>query len=89
MSDLIKGSSSSALGAVLVNLFWSVAARFPVVWWFEYVNTKSNAADPPSRVCDTPLSVACARSSGGIPPEFSRMFSAWSVLRRGPTLANK
>ena len=40
LSSLIKGSSSSELGTVLVNLFWSVAARRPIVWWFEYVNTK-------------------------------------------------
>ena len=89
LAALIKGSSSSALGAVLVNLFWSVAARCPVVWWFEYVNTKVNAADPPSRVCDAPLGMECTRTSGEVPPEFSRLFSPWSVLHRESTLLNK
>ena len=84
-ATLVKGSSSSALGNVLVNLFWSLAARCPVVRRFEYVNTKSNAADPPSRVCDTPLGVDCARSSGEIPPEFSRLFPPRGVLRREST----
>ena len=86
---IIKGSSSSTLGTVLVNLFWRVAARFPAVWWFEYVNTKSNAADHPPRVCDTPLGVECTRWSGEIPPEFSRIFSSWGVLRRESTLTCK
>ena len=89
LAALIKGSSSSTLGTILVNLFWSVAARCPVVWWFEYVNTKSNAADPPSRACDAPLGVDCKRSSGSIPPEFTRIFSSWSVLHRESTLTNK
>ena len=52
LASLIKGSASSALGAILVNLFWRVAPRFPVVWRFEYVCAKSNAAGPPSRLCD-------------------------------------
>ena len=86
---LIKGSSPSALGTVLVNLFWSVAARCPVAWWFEYVDTKSNAADPPSRVCDAPMGVNCTRRSGEIHPEFTRISSSWNVLRREPTLTNK
>ena len=86
---IIKGSSSSTLGTVLVNLFWRVAARFPAVWWFEYVNTKSNAADHPPRVCDTPLGVECTRWSGEIPPGFSRIFSTWGVLRRESTLTCK
>ena len=85
---LIKGSSSSSIGAVLANLFWSVAAQFPAVWWFDYVNTKSNAV-PPSRVCDTPLGVDCTRCSCDIPPEFSRISPSWSELRRESTLANK
>ena len=50
LAALIKGSSPSALGTVLANLFWRVAARCPLVWRFLYVDTKSNAAYPPSRV---------------------------------------
>ena len=87
LSALIKGSSSSLLGAILVNVFRSMPARFPIVWRLEYVNTKSNAADPPSRACDAPLGKACDLSSGVIPPEFSRICSSWSVLRRESILA--
>ena len=82
LAALIKGSSSSELGTILVNLFWSLTARCPVIWWFEYVNTKANAADPPSRVCNAPSGVLCDRTSGPIPPEFTRIFSSWSALHR-------
>ena len=73
IASLVKGSSSSALCAILVNLFWSVAARCPVVWRFECVGAKSNAAAPPSQLCDAPLGLTCSRSAGEIPPEFSRI----------------
>ena len=36
IASLIKGTSSPALGAILVNLFWSAAARPPVERRFEY-----------------------------------------------------
>ena len=87
LDALIKGSSST-IGTVLVDLFWSAAARFPAVWWSEYVNTKSNA-DHPSRVCDTPLGVECTRCSCEIPPEFSRISPPWSVLHRESALTRK
>ena len=89
LAALIKGSASSSLWAVLVNLFRSVPARRPVVWWFEYANTKSNDDDHPSRVCDTPSGVDCTRCSGEIPPEFSRIFHSWGVHHRESTLTNK
>ena len=82
LAALIKGPSSSELGAILVNLFWSMAARCPVLWWFEYVNTKANASDPPSRVCDAPMGLARNRASGAIPLEFARIFSSWGALHR-------
>ena len=82
LAALIKGSSSSELGTILVNLFWSMASRCPVLWRFEYVNTKADAADPPSRVCDAQLGLACTRATGAIPTEFTRIFSSWSALRR-------
>ena len=70
LAALITGSSSPALGDILDNFFWGVASRGPVVWRFEYVNTKSNAADPPSRLCDAPSGSMRSRSPGEIPPEF-------------------
>ena len=86
---LVKGSSSAALCTILVNLFWSVAARFPAVRRFGYVNTKSNAAGPPSRLFDAPLGSVCSRSYGEIPPELSRISPPWRTPRRDPTLSNK
>ena len=74
LAALIKGSSSSDLGEILANLYWRLAARRPVIWWFEYVNTKANAADPPSRSRDAPLGVLRNRTSGPVLPEFSRIF---------------
>ena len=67
--SIIKGSSSPAIYTILDNLFWSVTARFPVVWRFGYVNARSNAAGPPSRLCDAPSGSPCSRS-----PEFARIF---------------
>ena len=89
LDALVKGSSFSALGTVLANLFRSGASRCPIVWRFEYANTKSNAEDPPSRLCDTPVGLTCSRSSDEIPPEFARIFAPCGVLRRESTLANK
>ena len=86
LAALIKGSSASELGAILINLFWSVAARCPVVWRFEYVNTKSNAADPPSRERDAPMGLTCAKIIGEVPSNFSRISSSRSALRRESTL---
>ena len=77
----VKGSPSSELGAILVNLFWSLAPRCPVIWRFEYANKKANAADPPSRSRGAPLGVLCSRTSGPAPPEFSRIPPPRSVLR--------
>ena len=85
LAALVKGSSSSQLGSVLINVFWSLAARSPITWWFEYVNTKANAADHPSRECDAPTGVNCTRSSGVIPPDFSRVFSSWGALHTEST----
>ena len=39
-SALRRGSPSSTLGTVLVNLFWSVADRSPFARRFEYVDTR-------------------------------------------------
>ena len=37
---------------------------------------------PPSRVFDAPLGRSCARGPSAIPPELTRIFSPWVVLRR-------
>ena len=51
---LVKGSSSSDLVGALVRLFRNVASRGNARRWIEYVNTKSNSADSPSRQCNSP-----------------------------------
>ena len=89
LAALIKGSSSSELGAILVNVFWSVASRCPVLWRFEYVNTKANAEDPPSRDCNAPLGIERTRASGAIPLDFAKIFSSRSALHREPVLTTK
>ena len=86
---LIRGSPSPALGTILVNLFWSVEARLPVVRRFEYVNAKSNAADPHPRMCVAPSGAISSRRTGEIPPEFAIISSSRRTLRRDPTLPNK
>ena len=82
---LVKGSSSSKLGTVLANLFWNVAARGTTRWWIEYVNTKSNAADFPSRICALPIESRCSQSHGCVPKRFSAAFSTWDNIRREAT----
>ena len=89
VASLIKDSPTSELGGYLSTLSFCADPRPDARWWIEYVNTKSNAADPPSRVCNTPLGAECTLSSGEIPPNFSRLFSSWSVLHRESTLTCK
>ena len=56
-ASLIKGISSSDTAGVLANLFWNVVARGNTRWRVEYVNTKSNSSDFPSRQCKPPTEV--------------------------------
>ena len=85
VSALVKGSSTSKLGTVLVNLFWNVAARGSIRWRVEYVNTKSNAADFPSRICALPHGTRCSFSHGCVPKGFLAAFSTWEDIRREAT----
>ena len=86
LAALIKGSSSSELGTALADLFRSVEARCPIVWWFEYAITKPNAADPPPRECNAPAGGTCGRDSGDAPVNFARISSSRSALPRGSLL---
>ena len=86
VAALIKGSSSSDLAGVLVNLFWNVAARGNTRRWIEYVNTKSNTADYPSRLCAMPAETASHRTQGEAPRKFREAFTSWEALRREATL---
>ena len=86
VTALIKGSSSSPLAQVLVNLFRNIAAHGNTRWWAEYVNTKSNVADYPSRQCNAPEGGDCMSNEGVIPPNFLKAFESWNNLHRETTL---
>ena len=88
-ASLVKGSSSPNLAGVLVSLFWNVAARGNARWWIEYVNTKSNSADSPSRQCKLPTEAVCSKTQGRIPTEFREEFASCETLRREATVFTK
>ena len=88
-ASLIKGSSSSDLTGVLVNLFWNVAARGNTRWWVEYVNAKSNSSDFPSRQCKLPTEAVCFEEQGRMLTEFRDAFSPWETLHREATVFTK
>lgn len=64
VAALVKGSSSSPLGAMLVCLFRNCVARGATLWWVEYVHTKSNSAASPSRDCNAHTGAPCDQSTG-------------------------
>ena len=80
VAALAKGSSSSALGAIVFNLFWNVAARGNTRWWVEYVHAKSNSADLPSRWCTIPERAECTAPDGRAPAISSETFESWRNL---------
>ena len=80
VAALVKGISPSNLAGVLVNLFWTVAARGNTRWWIEYFNTKSNAAGRPSRLCALPLGTTCNATNGHVPAGFRTAFATWENL---------
>ena len=45
VAALAKGSASPTLGALLLSLFWSVAARGATLWRIEYAIAKANDDD--------------------------------------------
>ena len=85
LDALVKGSTSSELGANLVGVFWAIAARSSVYWWLEYVHTDSNDADHPSRCCSADTAPQCLSNSGLTPDAFARAFQSWEALRRAST----
>ena len=46
---LVKGTTTAAASARIVNDFWALAARLSIYLWVERVASKSNPADDPSR----------------------------------------
>ena len=88
-ASLIKGSSSSDLTGVLVNLFWNVAARGNTRWRVEYVDAKSSSSDSPSRQCKLPTEAVRFEAQGQIPTEFRDAFSSSESLRREAAVFTK
>ena len=85
LAALVKGSTSSELGTILVGVFWAFAARSSVYWWMEYVHTDSNDADHPSRRCSADTAPQCLSNSGLTPDAFTRAFQSWEALHRAST----
>ena len=59
LAALAKGPTPSELGAVLVGVFWALAARSSAHWRMEYVHADSNDADCPTRICNEHAPSAC------------------------------
>ena len=89
VATLVKGSSSSQLGSLLANLFWTIAARCTTTWWIEYVHTKSNTADQPSGWCDKTERGQCTSPTRNVPAAFAETFSNWLTLHREATFAKQ
>ena len=88
VSAPVKGSSTSTLGALLTTLFWTLAARGATTWWIEYVRTKSNYADTPSRDCNAQCGYGCTRLTGHAPSAFRESFKSRDAIHREPTLVH-
>ena len=89
VATLVKGSSSSPIGTLLANLFWTLATRGDLLWWVEYVHTKSNGADLPPRHCDAQSRGLCSAASANVTATFTHCFTSWETLRREATIINK
>ena len=85
LAALVKGSTSSELGTILVGIFLAFAARSSVYWWLEYVHTDSNDADRPSRCCSADTAPQCLSKSGLTPDAFAIAFQSLEALRRAST----
>ena len=79
---LVKWSSSSELGTLMAPLFWSCLARGNALWWIEYVHTKSNVADAPSRDCSPYHDSERQLGIGEAPTAFREPFGSWEALHR-------
>ena len=85
VAALVKGNPTSKLGSLLTALFWNLATRGTTTWWAEYVHTKSNHADQPSRNCSASHERMCNLSNGQFPDTFRRVFKSWDALRKEST----
>ena len=86
---LVKGSSTSPLGALLTHLFRTCDARGTALWWIGYVRAKSNIADLPSRDCASHAGTNCGNSTGAASATFRDAFKSWGDIRRETTMAQE
>ena len=83
---LAKGSTSSVLGTIPVNLFWTAAVRGGARWRNECVNTTSNISDGPPRLCTSSGENVRMASDGRAPVMFNATFETCGIIHRGETL---
>lgn len=83
---MVKESTYSTLGTILVNLLRNVAARGNSMWRIDYLGAKSNSADAPSRWCAIPEREARTTSEGRPTGQFLKTVESWGVARREATL---
>ena len=76
LDSLIKGSSSSVLGAAMCSVFWNLAARSSVFVWLERVSSSANFADSPSRICGLGGATSSSFSWRHCPRSFLAVFSS-------------
>ena len=86
---LVNGSSTSPIGTLLTTLFRNLAARGATLWRIEYVRTKSNHADQPSRECDAQNGSRCIFANGSTPSSFYHAFKSWCAIHKEETTAQK
>ena len=78
---IIRGSCRTIIGRALVSCIWTLAAPNHTLLWVEYVRSKLNPADPPSRCC--PLCETPTKLEGpfrGIPAMFNRILKSKNDL---------
>lgn len=77
VGTVIRGARRANLGRTIVSVFWAVDSALGTAVWIEYVATKLNCSDEPSRRCHKALEGLCSRVAGanGAPPACSDRFS--------------
>ena len=87
VAALVKGNSTSKIGSLLTTLFRNLADRGTATWRVEYVHTKSNRADQPSRNCSADHERKCTPSNGQCLQTSLCTFKSWGALRKAATTA--
>ena len=85
----VKGRPASHLGALLVSLFWSLAALCSTPRRAEYVNAKSNIPDAPSRACSYSIESTCALQKGEFPAVVSEVSKSMDTIHREASLVSE